>query len=1540
MKDISSFARKPTFPTLWLFAIIFFLTPKGGYCQDNIIPFERIMVEDGLSQSRINCILQDRHGFMWFGTEEGLNCYDGYRFTYYKQNPNSINSISNNWIKSVAEDQFGNLWIGTQGGVSILDKYHQKVVRLTHHPNIPYSLSHDRVLSLRLDSGGGVWVGTLSGLNFLYLDPAVFSDTLKMDPNQFHFLRFGTSEKAVHPFPADKIYSIYEDRSRNIWIGTTRWLVKFDSTQRKKLVSFTNAPQQFSFSVFPFPKSSLPKDKVRLLTCLLEDSRGNFWVGTNAGLYLFDRVDRKFILAKSIYPSFESLSNAFIVTIHEDQFHRLWIGTSEGLFISYPPAHPAISSEQKLIFLQHDPGDPFSLSNDIVLSLFEDNGGVVWVGTMKGLNKYSPTRFKFSRLTYLPQKGNKLMLGSISAICQDSRGIFWIGGANGLYKATFSHDRQADLYTFTHLQDDPLKGVSFHNNAVFTILEDRYKELWIGTENGLFRFHPEQQWISRYHHNPDDPHSLGSNRILKLFEDQRGRLWVGVSGNGLYLFDRKMNHFIRYPPPTTAQMEQNALKRATVNVIFEDREKTLWLGTEDGLYRFLEEQNRFIGYHHKFGDSTSLSNNLVFVIYENQKPVNGKHFLWVGTEVGLNRFNYESKTFTRFTVEQGLSNNVIYGILEDDDGNLWLSTNRGLSKFNPINETFTNYDVTDGLQGNEFNQGAYFRMQNDVLFFGGVYGLSFFNPRSMPTNTHIPQVQITTFRKFDKIIKFNKPVYDLGKIHLSYKDDFFSFEFSALDFTNPGKNRYRYRLEGFDDNWIVSNSRRYASYTNLDGGTYRFHVQGSNNDSRWNTSGASIEIVIDPPPWKTWWAYMLYVVSIVGAFLGYVHWKTKAQAEKIKQQQQIVDHLQRLDQLKDEFLANTSHELRTPLNGIIGITESMLDGAAGKLRELQKQNLRLVLASGRRLMNLINDILDFSRLKNKDIVLQKKPVDLRQITEVVFAISTPLLNGKSIELRNTIPDNFPLALGDENRLQQIMQNLIGNAIKFTEEGSVTVSALKKENLIEVSVADTGIGIPKDKFDDIFKSFEQVDGSISREVGGTGLGLSITRNLVQLHGGSIRVESEPGKGATFTFTLPLYKADEESVEERTMIALDDSPPSTETFPEPVSTQSSTEIPQISNGEFTILVVDDEEVNRQVLHNFLSLKDFSVISANNGIEALEIIHKQGIVPDLVLLDVMMPKMSGYEVCRILRKEFELYELPVLMLTAKGRIEDLVAGLESGANDYLPKPFDKEELLTRVDTLLNLKRAVEHHDELQAIQQELSVARRIQESILPQKIPSLPGLDVYARYLPMEAVGGDYYDFHLLDNDKLGVLMADVSGHGIPAAIIGAMVKIAFSSEKKHASHPDKLLSNMNEALCGKFEQHFVTASYSYIDPTNNRLYHADAGHAPLLIWRKKEQKLLEVKPKGMILGFLQNAVCPMESIKLWHGDRILIYTDGIPECRKNEDEFFEDKEFINFIRQKQELNAQDFVDQLFDYLGNWSNKMKGFEDDLTMVVVDIL
>jgi signal transduction histidine kinase/serine phosphatase RsbU (regulator of sigma subunit) len=669
----------------------------------------------------------------------------------------------------------------------------------------------------------------------------------------------------------------------------------------------------------------------------------------------------------------------------------------------------------------------------------------------------------------------------------------------------------------------------------------------------------------------------------------------------------------------------------------------------------------------------------------------------------------------------------------------------------------------------------------------------------------------------------------------------------------------------------------------------------------------------------------------------------------------MVQSVKRSDRLKDEFLANTSHELRTPLNGIIGLAESMLDGATGSLSTEQAGNLTMIVASGKRLTNLVNDILDFSRLKDQAVSLQTKPTDLYSLTQVVLTLSEALLGAKGLKLENRISPDLPPIEADENRVQQIMYNLVGNAIKFTETGSIAVSATidRSSNFLVISVADTGIGIPTDKQARIFESFEQADGSIERQYGGTGLGLAITKQLVELHGGQIWVESTEGKGSIFTFTMPLSQRD--------LAQPDVTPPEQAPANElevkpsldwtvPTTTDSNSRTPPLrvttgDNSEIKILIVDDEPVNLQVLKNQLSLLNYTVIASSSGMEALQIVNN-GTPPDLILLDVMMPRMSGYEVCRQLREQFPLSELPILMLTAKDQVDDMVFGFQAGANDYLTKPFHKDELLIRINTLVTLKQAIKNRDALLAIQQELDIAHRIQQSLLPPARPDWAGADVVCFSSPAREVGGDLYAYQASGLKRFTVAVGDVSGKGMPAALLMAISLSSFRSIVEQGLGPGPFLAKMDRALSDYTRSRSQNCAMVYAelsrqnpnDPTFT-LRTANAGCIPPLI-RRSNGQVEWVDAGGMPLGVGLGAELGYRehSLALASGDLLILTSDGVVEAVNAEDEMFGFEKLEATVARTPSTSAEAALAHLRTQIDDFVQETRP-HDDITIVVVKV-
>lgn len=800
---------------------------------DSDLKFEHITIEQGLSHGVVYSITQDQQGFMWFSGEGGLVKYDGYNFTVYQHDPLNPNSLSNSSISYVLLDNDGILWCATWGGgVNKVDPRTETFSHYRHVPDDPHSLSDDRVQVIYQDTSGIFWFGTFrGGLN--RFDPKTEKITVyRHDPND--------PQSLSH----DRVWAITEDQTGNFWVATSDGLNKLDRSTGK----FTHYQHD------PDNPKSLSNNRIRWLYV---DSEGTLWVSTNQGFNQFHAEDETFTRYLHDPDDPTSLSHNKTYKVWEDQEHRLWISAN-----ATDVAGLNLFDRQQNIFIhfKHDPNNPNSITHNDIRTIFEDRSGMLWIGTRGGgVNKLDLKPKKFTAVIPDPNNPNSLRAVSVNTFYEDRSGYLWIGTSGG---GLNKYDPLHDTYTYYVPDNSPIS-----DRTILSIHEDHSGRFWLGTNaGGLNLFDPATEQFIQFTHDPAKPNSLSDNRVISLYEDSVGRLWIGT-GKGLNLFQQDKQTFMHMTdfPEAPQELSQNG-----INSILEDHTGTLWFGTwAGGLHALRFENNAaaFAIYQHNAEDPHSLSNDVVTTIFEDRNNT-----LWIGTRGGLNKLvlsEFEgvaphSQRFIHYFEQDGLSDNEIVGIQEDDNGYLWISTINGLSKFDPASGTFRNYDFSDGLQSNEFKVGAAYKSQRGEMFFGGFNGFSHFYPKQVQDNPHIPPVLITDFRIFDQPIDLEQSVTMLRTIELSYQDDFFSFEFAALDYTNPQKNKYAYMLKGFDKDWIYSGSRRYVSYTNLDPGEYIFRVKASNNDGIWNEAGTSIRIIIPPPFWETSWFRLIVALCILG----------------------------------------------------------------------------------------------------------------------------------------------------------------------------------------------------------------------------------------------------------------------------------------------------------------------------------------------------------------------------------------------------------------------------------------------------------------------------------------------------------------------------------------------------------------------------------------------------------------------------------------------------------------------------------------------------
>lgn len=665
--------------------------------------------------------------------------------------------------------------------------------------------------------------------------------------------------------------------------------------------------------------------------------------------------------------------------------------------------------------------------------------------------------------------------------------------------------------------------------------------------------------------------------------------------------------------------------------------------------------------------------------------------------------------------------------------------------------------------------------------------------------------------------------------------------------------------------------------------------------------------------------------------------------QKMTELETLNIELQKLDKIKDEFLANTSHELKTPLHGIIGISESLIAAFSSenhKNSEYTKE-LQLITESARRLSNLVNDILDFSRMRNRDLNLIRKPLDISASASFICSIIRHTAGNKPVEIFNLVEDELPLVFADEERIHQVLFNLMGNSLKFTDKGNITINADVKYDYMHISIADTGIGIPSNKIADIFNPFEQADGTTTRRYGGTGLGLAITKYIVEMHEGEITVKSSPDKGSLFIFTLPLFDPAVHMSEGIEPYEID---PKINHLPQnedPINLFADDKSGKyIETAEGKILVVDDEPLNLKVASSILTREGFSVVTASGAEEALEYL-KPDSLPDLILLDIMMPGMNGYELCEHIRNDQKLYTLPVIMLTAKNMQEDIILSYKAGANDFIAKPVDREVLISRVKNLISLKNAAEHQARLNIIQEELSIANTIQRSILPSKMPEIEGLKVNAYYRPANEIGGDFYDFTVKSEKELGLMIADVTGHGVPAALVASMLKLAFSQNTAMIKTPARLLNSINSALSETHSGQFVTAQCAYINSETNKLIFSSAGHWPGILINRNTGNIKSLYVKGIPLCMVQDIEYDQIELDTEPGDRLILYTDGILESSDTDGKIFGEERLHQLTAFLKDQPGESFIEKAVKHTLEWSDLEEGdsFEDDLCIICVDI-
>ncbi len=1229
--------------------------------QENPFVFKRFSTQNGLSDNWVRCIYQDDSDYLWFGTADGLNRFDGYEFKVYRPLNSENQSLGDIHINAIDRKNDHELWVCTDAGAFSFN-----------FRNDGYSfnaiLSTLSVLCILPENEENIWFGTGWGLyRYNQTDSSIVS---------FQYNGMETSS-----ISSNYINTIYKDSESNIWIGTKNGLNLYD----RKNESFTR------FQNSDNPESISGND----VMSICEDHSKRIWIGTaQNGLNLV-------LKNKSDEISFRKIYSGYIVNLLVDYQNYLWIckSSGEGL-VRVQLDKFSLEKDIQVEIFQHDPIHVKSLSDNSVFCIYEDNTKDIWVGTFGGgINYYSKREKQFHTVQVNYSGDNSIQNNLINAICEDEN-YLWIGTEGGL-------DRyEKGGKQFKHFQYEANDPASLSANPVYAIYKDRRENLWIGTWSGGLNLYNPQSETFKHYLTGTERGITGAGNVFSIFEDSRGNLWIGTIGGGLVCFDHKKESFIQY---THSEIDSTSLFRDFVNHIYESSTGMLYVSTYLSLDIFNYKEGNFT--HCILQPDNYGTKVQIISIFEDSRQN-----IWIATNNGLVLFDERTREFTSYPTGNIFPDNTIQGILEDSHGNLWISTNHGIVQLMdgihlPSQPLFRSFNTIDGLPGNEFNKRAVFKKNSGIMYFGSSQGYTFFHPDSITFNSIPPKIVLTDFQllfiqpeESNKYQSINQNINETDQLELSYKNSSFIIQFSALNYLNPEKNQYQYKLEGYDKNWIDAGSSRSATYTNINPGKYKFFVKGSNNDGIWCETSKQLTIIIRPPWWRTLFFKigLLAVILLLSLLLHfarisflkkqnlYLEQKVKERTNELseintlleeKQEEittqnnelqhhrnnleQIVEdrtselvkakvRAEESDRLKSSFLANISHEIRTPMNAIYGFSGVLTDENLSN--EKRNRYLDIINKNCESLLVLIDDIIDISLIeadhldiKNTHFEVNPVLIKLKQIFQLKNS------NCLDFEFVNQKDKEKLILFGDKVRFHQILSNLLSNAFKYTESGQIKFGYDEFRTHVRFYVSDTGIGIEETEVDNIFNQFYKVENNPNKLYRGTGIGLAISKKMVELMGGEIWVESQMGGGSVFFFTLPKLIQDSKLVK-------------------PVHTIKKNKL-RLKN--ITLLIAEDDPTSFELIKIMLKSFGATIIRAQNGREAIEYVkNRQDTTKCLVLMDIKMPVMDGYEATQKIKKIND--KIPVIAVTAYAQKTDKRKILQSGFDDYISKPIKLEILL----------------------------------------------------------------------------------------------------------------------------------------------------------------------------------------------------------------------------------------------------------------------
>jgi signal transduction histidine kinase/ligand-binding sensor domain-containing protein/DNA-binding response OmpR family regulator len=1223
-----------------------------------IYNFARLDNTNGLSNNQIECVFKDSRGFLWIGTNFGLNRYDGLHNKVYKRIKNDTTSLISNAIAGIQEDFTGNLWIRSGSSYVVYNIQNENFIR-----NLSPILSP-------------------LGIHFI---PAI----VEIDYQKNYY--FYKPKDGVYKFDVRKNKLIHFKQSsgsgtlsrgviNSIKIERGFFWVLFNNGQIERFNEKTNSVDIRNHFITDNDKGST------IVKSLYLDSTGSPWVYPGFG----DKGVLNFNLAKSEWNYFgnnikdlrgfifHSISSNFVRSVQQDNSGRIWIAMDHGGINIYNKV------TNQITVLRNDPQNPNSLSQNSAISLFCDKTGIMWVGTYKnGISYYHPGMFKFEKSPLFFYNNPELENKDCNIIREDHNGNLWIGtNGSGLLK----FDKKSQSFRLYRNQKGNETSIS--SDIIISILEDKSGSMWFGTFlGGLNRMIGER--FQNFQPDINNPNSLSNKSIYGLVEDHQQNIWIGTLGGGVDVLDKSRNYFRHN---TTSNIK--GISSDYILSMYSKDSTLIYLSTPSGIDVLNTSTNKINLLLKNDSQNNKLSDLIV-----NNALVDRRNQFWIATDNGINVYNPETKTIKYINKSSGLSSDQIVSLIEDNNGNIWAGTRNGLARIsctqNPTTKKYeynvASFDENDGLLSSIFNQNAIYKDKQGKIYIGCTKGYTEFDPQNIHFNNIVPKPRFTELLigneeikpwiKFKRRIVLDGSIALKDRIELHYDEKNFTVNFSAMSYIHPQKNRYRYKLKGFDEDWIEArNGIGSATYSNLNQGTYQLIVYASNNDNVWSTSPLILEIIILPPFWLSWWAYIVYFIAAILLFWYVVNYSLRRQMREFENNNKVREakQLHEIDEMKFRFFTNISHEFRTPLTLIINPVEKLLAEAK---TEQEKTLLSIINRNAHGLLELVNQLLDFRKLDvHKDSLNISVGDVVAYIKDICYSF-TDLANQKSINFSFSTSISELRMEFDPVKMKKIVFNLLSNAFKFTPHDGrvdVNISLIQQLNeekkTLKIVVSDSGIGIPAKDLDRIFERFYRVENAENGHQTGTGVGLHIVSEYVKLHEGVIGVESQIGKGSTFTVMIPANQHIQEEVISQKLI-VEEQPVDTIVENEVAAEDQRTKLP-------LMLVVDDNPDFR----NFIAamfVDKYRILKAEDGEIAYQMILEK--MPDLIICDVMMPNMDGFELCKLVKEDIRISHIPIILLTAKAGDENKYKGLEAGAEDYISKPFNMEMLSLKVNRII---------------------------------------------------------------------------------------------------------------------------------------------------------------------------------------------------------------------------------------------------------------